>query len=127
MTFSLTMSPSDLLLLLPEIILTCWICLVLIVDFSFPRLPKEQLAYLSVAGLVATLGSLLWFDIAGISGTLFADMFVVDRMALFFKMFVVVATMLVILSAALLAVATLIVFSRVFLGRPVPSPGRRPR
>ena len=44
MTFSLTMSSSDLLLLLPEIILTCWLCLVLIVDFSFPRLPKEQLA-----------------------------------------------------------------------------------
>ena len=62
MTFSLTMSSSDLLLLLPEIILTCWLCLVLIVDFSFPRLPKEQLAYLSIAGLVATLGCLAWFD-----------------------------------------------------------------
>ena len=42
MTFSLTLSSSDLLLLLPEIFLTCWLCVVLIVDFSFPRLPKEQ-------------------------------------------------------------------------------------
>ena len=58
MTFSLTMSSSDLLLLLPEIILTSWLCLVLIVDFSFPRLPKEQLAYLSIAGLAGTLGCL---------------------------------------------------------------------
>lgn len=33
MNFSLTMSPSDLLLLLPEIILTAWLCLILIVDF----------------------------------------------------------------------------------------------
>src|SRR5262245_14342891 len=99
MTFSLTMSSSDLLLLLPEIILTTWLCVVLIVDFSFPRLPKEQLAYLSVAGLIGTLGCLAWFDFSGISGTLFADMFVVDRMALFFKMFVVAATILVVLAS----------------------------
>ena len=58
MTFTLTMSPSDLLLLLPEIFLTCWLCLVLIVDFSFPRLPKEHLAYLSIAGLLGTLACL---------------------------------------------------------------------
>ena len=37
MTFSLNMAFSDLLLLLPEIFLTCWLCVVLIVDFSFPR------------------------------------------------------------------------------------------
>jgi NADH-quinone oxidoreductase subunit N len=89
MTFSLTMSSSDLLLLLPEIFLTCWLCVLLIADFSFQRLPKENLAYLSVGGLVATLGCLAWFDFAGISGTLFSNMFVVDRMALFFKIFIV--------------------------------------
>jgi NADH-quinone oxidoreductase subunit N len=99
MTFSLTMSPADLLLLLPEIILTLWICLVLIVDFTFPRLPKEQLAYLTIVGLVATLGSLAWFDFTGVAGTLFANMFVVDRMALFFKMFIVLATILVVLAS----------------------------
>src|SRR6188508_3265622 len=84
MTFSLSLSSSDLLLLLPEIFLTCWLCVVLITDFSFPRLPKENLAYLSVAGL---------------SGTLFSNMFVVDRMALFFKIFVVASTILVILAS----------------------------
>jgi NADH-quinone oxidoreductase subunit N len=99
MTFSLTMSSFDLLLLLPEILLTCWLCLILIVDFSFPRLPKEQLAYLSIAGLVGTLGCLAWFDFSGISGTLFANMFVVDRMALFFKIFIVATTILVILAS----------------------------
>ena len=78
MTFSLSLSSSDLLLLLPEIFLTCWLCVVLITDFSFPRLPKENLAYLSVAGLLVTLGCLGWFDVAGISGTLFSNMFVVD-------------------------------------------------
>src|SRR5262245_31902096 len=99
MTFALTMSSSDLLLLLPEILLTSWLCLILIVDFSFPRLPNEQLAYFSIAGLVATLGCLVWFDIAGITGTLFANMFALDRMALFFKMFIVGSTILVILTS----------------------------
>jgi NADH-quinone oxidoreductase subunit N len=93
------MSPSDLLLLLPEILLTSWLCLILIIDFSFPRLPNEQLAYLSIAGLAATLGCLAWFDITGITGTLFANMFVLDRMALFFKMFIVGSTILVILAS----------------------------
>jgi NADH-quinone oxidoreductase subunit N len=99
MTFSLTMSLSDLSLLLPEMLLTFWICLVLVVDFVFPRLPKEQLAYLSIGGLAITLGCLIWFDMTGITGTLFANMFVVDRMALFFKMLIVVATMLVIMAS----------------------------
>jgi NADH-quinone oxidoreductase subunit N len=99
MTFSLTMSLSDLLLLLPEMLLTFWICLILVVDFAFPRLPKEQLAYLSIGGLAITLGCLIWFDVTGITGALFGNMFVVDRMALFFKMLVVVATMLVIIAS----------------------------
>ena len=99
MTFSLTISPADLLLLLPEMILTFWICLVLTVDFAFPRLPKEQLAYLSIGGLAITLGCLAWFDATGITGTLFANMFVVDRMALFFKMLIVAATILVIIAS----------------------------
>lgn len=99
MNFDLTLSLADLLLLVPEIILTCWLCVVLIVDFAFPRLPKEQLAYLSVVGLVVTLGSLAWLDLNQISGTLFGNMFVLDRMALFFKMFIVGATILVVLAS----------------------------
>jgi NADH-quinone oxidoreductase subunit N len=99
MTFNLTLSGADLLLLVPEMALTVWLCVVLIVDFSMPRLPKEHLAYLSVGGLGAVLACLLWFDLAGISGTLFAHMFVVDGLALFFKIFVVGATILVILAS----------------------------
>ena len=99
MTFVLPMSFSDLLLLLPEILLTSWLCLLLIIDFSFPRLPNEQLAYFSIAGLVATLGCLAWFDYTGVTGTLFSNMFALDRMALFFKMFIVGSTILVILAS----------------------------
>jgi NADH-quinone oxidoreductase subunit N len=97
MTFTLTMSLADLLLLLPEIILTCWLCVVLIADFAFPRLSKDQLAFLSVAGLLSTLGCLVWFDVDHISGALFGNMFVLDRMAIFFKIFIVGSTALVIL------------------------------
>ncbi len=97
MTFNLTMTGADLLLLLPEILLTLWLSVVLIVDFSLPRFPQKQLAYLSVAGMILVLASLIWFDQASISGTLFRDMFVVDGLAIFFKMFIVGATILVIL------------------------------
>ncbi|MGQ0667081.1 MAG: NADH-quinone oxidoreductase subunit N, partial [Nitrospiraceae bacterium] len=99
MTFDLSISFTDLLLLLPEMFLTGWLCVVLIVDFAFPRLPKEQVAFLSVAGLVATLGCLAWFDLNHVSGALFGNMFVLDRVALFFKMFIVGATILVILAS----------------------------
>ena len=99
MTFNLAISLADLLLLVPEIFLTCWLCVVLIVDFSCRRLPQERLAYLSVAGLMGTLGCLIWFDMTHVSGALFGNMFVLDRMALFFKMFIVAATALVILAS----------------------------
>ena len=99
MTFNLILSGADLLLLVPEMLLTVWLCVVLIVDFAMPRLPKEHLAYLSVGGLGGVLACLLWFDLAGISGSLFAHMFVVDGLALFFKIFVVGATILVILAS----------------------------
>src|SRR5688572_20318011 len=97
MNFTLTMSGADLLLLLPELFLTAWLCVLLIVDFSLRRVQQEHLAYLSIAGLAATLACLAWFDVGGISGSLFDRMFVVDRMALFFKMFILGATILVIL------------------------------
>ena len=99
MTFTLNLTGSDLLLMLPEIILTLWLCGVLIVDFAMPKLPKEQLAYLSVCGLAIVLANLVWFDVKGVSGSLFNNMFVLDRMALFFKILVVGATMLVILAS----------------------------
>lgn len=99
MTFSLNVTGSDLILMLPEIILTLWLCGILIVDFAMPKLPKEQLAYLSVCGLAIVLANLVWFDLEGVSGALFANMFVLDRMALFFKILIVGATMLVLLAS----------------------------
>ena len=99
MIFSLNISGADLLLLLPEMLLTLWLCAVLIVDFAWPRLPKQQLAYLSVGGLATVLVNLFWFDAAGVTGALFNNMFVVDRLALFFKILIVGATVLVVLAS----------------------------
>jgi NADH-quinone oxidoreductase subunit N len=99
MSFSLSLSASDLLLMLPEILLTFWLCLVLCVDFAFPRLPKERLGHLSVLGLVGVLANLVWYDVHDLRGALFNDMFILDGMALYFKILIVGATILVVLAS----------------------------
>lgn len=100
MTFQLSLSASDLLLMLPEIFLTLWLCVVLIVDFSWPRLPKEHIATISLVGLLGTLACLAWLDISHVSGALFHNMFVLDRLAIFFKIFIVMASALVVLASS---------------------------
>ena len=97
MTFNLTLSGSDLLLLAPEIFLTLWLCVVLAIDFSFRDIDHESLAYLSVGGIIATLINLIWFDYVGVTGSLFKDMFVLDGVAIFFKIIILLATALTLL------------------------------
>ncbi len=97
MTFDLTLTGSDLLLLAPEIFLTLWLCVVLAVDFTIKNIDHENLAYLSVGGVIATLINLIWFDYVGVNGALFKDMFVLDGLAIFFKIIVLLSTALVLL------------------------------
>lgn len=99
MTFDLTLSSADLLLLAPEIFLTIWLCVVLAVDFTFRQINHENLAYLSVGGVIATLINLIWFDYTGVQGALFKDMFVLDGVAIFFKILVLISTALVLLAS----------------------------
>jgi NADH-quinone oxidoreductase subunit N len=99
MIFELSLTPSDLLLMLPEIWVTIWICVVLCVNFLFPRLTARDIAWLSIGGMVVALGCLVGYDAAGTQGVLFKGMFVLDRLALFFKIFVVAAGILVLLSS----------------------------
>ena len=68
MSFDLTLSGSDLLLLAPEIFLTIWLCVVLAIDFSVKNIDDENIAYLSVGGIIATLVNLIWFDYVGVNG-----------------------------------------------------------
>ena len=69
----------------------------LAIDFSKKNFDQKNLAYLSVGGLVVTLINLIWFDINGVHGALFKDMFVLDRLAIFFKIFILLSTAMVIL------------------------------
>jgi len=97
MTFDLTLSGSDLLLLLPEMFLTAWLCVVLAVDCTRRTINHRTLAYLSVGGVVVALVTLIWFDYADVHGALFKNTFVLDGVAIFFKIFVLAATGLVLL------------------------------
>jgi NADH-quinone oxidoreductase subunit N len=99
MEFTLTFTAADLLLMLPELLLTGLVCLVLVLDFSFPKMSKGLLAWISVIGLGGVLLSLVWMFAAGIQGTLFKNMFVLDAFAVFFKIVVVVSTILVLLAS----------------------------
>ncbi|HZC67422.1 MAG TPA: NADH-quinone oxidoreductase subunit N, partial [Nitrospirales bacterium] len=99
MTFNLNLSLSDLLLMLPELWVTLWICVVLCVDFLMPRMSQRTVAGLSVAGMSVALVFLLGYYADGTSGVLFKGMFVLDRLALFFKILVVGTSLLVLLSS----------------------------
>jgi NADH-quinone oxidoreductase subunit N len=99
MTFDLQLSLRDLLLMLPELWVTLWICVVLCVDFLVPRLSQRTIAGFSVAGMGVALLFLLGYYAEGTHGVLFKGMFVLDGLALFFKIFVVGAAMLVILAS----------------------------
>ncbi len=97
MTFNLALTGSDLLLLLPEIFLTIWLCVVLSVDFSMRKVSNETLAHLSIGGLLITTFILFWFDQADITGALFKNMYVLDHLAIYFKIMILIATAMVIL------------------------------
>ncbi len=99
MTFNLSLSVADLLLLLPEIFLTIWLCVILALDFSLKRITHQQLAHLSIAGLGITAFMLFAFDQNGITGALFKNMYVLDHLAIFFKIVIVAATALVLFSS----------------------------
>ena len=99
MEFTLSFTLSDLILMLPELLLVGLICAVLVVDFSLPRISKQALAWTSVLGLCGILASLVWLFASGIEGSLFHQAFVLDPFAIFFKIVVVVSTLVVILAS----------------------------
>jgi len=94
-----SMPDIDLLLLAPELWMTLLACVVLSIDVFCPRLGKAQIAYLSVAGMALIGVQLVYFFVSDTSGSTFGDMFLLDRFAVFFKLFVLSATILIILSS----------------------------
>ncbi len=89
----------DFSLMAPELWMTLLTCLVLAIDFLFPKVKKNTLAYGAIAGMAAVAIQLALFFISGKSGLLFNGMFVLDPLAIFFKIFVLFSTILIVLSS----------------------------
>ena len=88
---------------MPEVVLLVFACAALIVDVLLPRGQKRTVAYLSVAGLLASLVSLalLYGDVLGGSSARngFFNMIVIDNYAVAFKaMFLIGALLSILLS-----------------------------
>ncbi|MGH7273811.1 MAG: hypothetical protein ACREIQ_05120, partial [Nitrospiria bacterium] len=71
MEFTLTFSWADFLLILPETLMTLLLCLVLFLDFLYPKISKNTLGYISVLGMMILMGLLGGYFAADIQGTLF--------------------------------------------------------
>ncbi len=99
MEFHLTFALSDLWLLLPELLLVALIGVVLVVDFTFPKVSKNALAWTTVVGLCGVLASLAWMWGNDVQGALFRNTFVLDPFAVFFKVIVVLSTILIVLAS----------------------------
>ena len=87
----------NLMLMAPELWMTLLSCVVLAIDFIWPKVSKTKLGYLSIAGMGLITAQLVGFAIQGKNGSLFNSMFVLDPLAIFFKIFILVSTILVVL------------------------------
>ena len=96
MPFYIPMSAADLWALLPELFLTGLLCLIMTLDFIKPEGDKRLLAHLSNLGLAALLIIIAEMGLSGADRHLFGNMYVVDKLSLFFKAFVVLCTILII-------------------------------
>jgi NADH-quinone oxidoreductase subunit N len=88
----------DLRKFYPELIITAALLCVVIGDLAFPRIRKSLTFIIAVMGLIlAMVSSILLF--AAPSGTMFFDSVALDPMAVFFKSFLILTSLLVVLSS----------------------------
>lgn len=81
-------------LMTPEIIITATVLLVLILDFTFKdTIERKGLGIVGLVGMIASLIASL--TLLGTGGELFGGIFVVDTVALFFKILFLLAAILV--------------------------------
>ncbi|HLG21572.1 MAG TPA: NADH-quinone oxidoreductase subunit N [Candidatus Manganitrophaceae bacterium] len=95
----LSFADLNLTLMAPELWMTLLCCVVLSIDFIFPKFSKTGLAYLSIGGMALITLELIGFALHSVEGTLFNTMFVLDKLAIFFKIFILVSTILTILAS----------------------------
>jgi NADH-quinone oxidoreductase subunit N len=89
---------ADLHKFYPEIVITGTLLLAVVADIALPRFKKSFPFVLTVAGLTAALALTLRLVIEPPS-SLFYDMVALDPMAVFFKAFLLLASLLVVLAA----------------------------
>jgi len=94
-----TLADLNLTLMAPELWMTLLCCVVLSIDFALPKVSKSALAYLSIAGTALITLQLIGFALTGTGGSSFNTMFVLDPLAIFFKIFILVSTILVMLAS----------------------------
>ena len=87
----------NIVLLLPELILATFACLVIIVDLFLPETAKDVDLSLILAGFVASAGASV--ALIGRNTTSFSGMLVVDNFAIFFQLAFLAAAALVALSS----------------------------
>jgi NADH-quinone oxidoreductase subunit N len=99
MTLPVSIAQLDLSLMAPELWLTLLSCVVLGIDFIWPRFPKHGLTLISIGGMSLIILELIGYWATGKSGSLFGGMFVLDPFAIFFKVFILVSTIFVALAS----------------------------
>jgi NADH-quinone oxidoreductase subunit N len=86
-------------LIAPELWMTLLSSLVLLFDFTCPKISKKSLAYFSIFGMALIILQLICMAVAGVNDTAFNTMFVLDPLAIFFKIFILFSTILVFLAS----------------------------
>ena len=87
----------NLFLLAPELWMTLLSCLVLSLDLF--KFPPKRLAFLSILGMGLILIQLIMMAYAGVNESTFNTMFILDPLAIFFKIFILVSTIIVFLAS----------------------------
>lgn len=82
-------------LILPELLITGLAFLVMIIALLVPKDQKKGLGYISAFGLIAVL--VVLYRMIGVEGTLFNGMYIVDPFGTYFKMLIVLSSVLTIL------------------------------
>jgi NADH-quinone oxidoreductase subunit N len=89
----------NLTLISPELWMTLLSCVVLSIDFLAPQFSKKGLAALSIIGMALIILHLVAMARFGVQGALFNTMFVLDPLAIFFKIFILFSTILLLLAS----------------------------
>ncbi len=89
----------NIALIAPELWMTLLSSLVLLVDFLCPKISKKNLAYFSIFGIALIILQLMGMAVVGVHETAFNTMFVLDPLGIFFKTFILTATILVLLAS----------------------------